>query len=431
MIGQESKNRVFERSALKFTASLILLLTLVGYPLVAPISLIFGLDSLSVSIPFRVFIVILSLIVITEGFFLRYKFPFGIFWIFWWTFWGLYISRIAIDGFFNPEALRLSVIEYYAYALGFSMIPAFAMSSNLDDSVLRRTLIWVIVLGTFGILLNTWFIYSQKISVTLEEFFSARVESETFNPIILSHLGITVLILSAWMLVMGSYSKFKMILLFICLITGAMASIAGASRGALLISAVTLPIITYLGIKNLHGRKLFYFFVFAGLFISAIAWVLTKQEEIVLINRVLEILFTDEVRKTLLVDGWNLFLKNPLLGAGTEPLGFYPHNVVLESFMLSGITSGFLFVSIIMISAVAAVKIFFIDPQNSWMSLLYIQYTVGAMFSGSLGESASMWILMVLVVSHLARLRFEKSSAKEYMCVVNGPRLLPRKGNPC
>lgn len=415
-------NLVSKSFSLNYAAITVLVLTLVGYPLIAPISLVLEIQNQLISIPFRALVLFLSLFVITKGILLRGRFPSGPFWMVWWIFWGLYISRIVIDGFLNPEALRLSLSEYIIYAIGMSLLPALALSIKLDDSILKRALIGIIVLGALGAVLNIWLIASQRELITVSDLTAGRLDSDTLNPISLAHLGVTVLILSAWMLVrVETRGLMKHVLLIICFLIGLGAALAGASRGPLLALVFILPMIMYMAFINLHNRNLLRLSVIIIVCFSGLAWLLTNTEPIAAFGRMQESLFTDDARMDLYVAGWNLFLNNPILGAGTEPLGFYPHNVILESFMLFGVFSGLLFVTVVVISLLASVKIFFRHPRNSWISLLYVQYLVGAMLSGALYTEAAMWTLMVLVVSCLASLRDEKSVRKCHECVMSSP----------
>lgn len=409
--------KLSKSSLFNYTAIAVLLLTLVGYPLVAPVSTILQIDNRLVSVPFRALVLLLSLMIIIKGFVLRDKFPSGPFWIVWWVFWGLYISRMIIDGFLNPEALRLPLSEYLLYAIGMSLIPALALSIKLDDYFLNRAVIWIIVLGALASVLSIGIIISNKELMAISDLTVGRQSTETLNGIAIAHLGVSVVIMCSWMLVRAeTHGTLQYALFIISLLIGAWAVLAGASRGPILVLMIILPMIICTGIKNLCGKHLFRLSVIIVGFLLALVWLLTNIETITALQRVQESLFTDDSRIGLFDAGLTLFLNNPILGAGTEPLGIYPHNVILESFMLSGVFSGFLFLSVLMMSLVAAMKIFFVYPKNSWISLLYFQYLFGAMFSGSLYLSASMWTLMVLVVSQLYMLRSEKSVHSYSVC---------------
>ncbi|MRR15278.1 MAG: hypothetical protein EG826_02350 [Deltaproteobacteria bacterium] len=410
---KNSKNKF-----LSYAAIAVLVLTLVGYPLIAPIAVVQNIPNQLVSVPFRMLVLVISLMVIIKRFILRDRFPYGIFWIIWWTFWGLYISRMIIDGLLNPAALRLSLGEYLIYAIGMSLIPALALSIKLDDSFLKRALIGIVALGAIASVFNIWLIlYRNTELMAISDLIGSRQATDTLNPVGLAHLGVTVAILSMWMLVRAEMrGLMKNSLLIICMLIGAGAALSGASRGPLLVLILSLPLISYLGIENLHGKRLLRLSAIVAVLFFVLGWLLMNIETIVAFRRVQESLFSDNERMKLLTLGYKLFLNSPILGAGTEPLGFYPHNVILESFMLSGIFSGFIFVTITAMSVAAAVKMFFAYPKHSWISLLYFQYLLAAMFSGSLYLSASMWALMVLVVSQSAILRSKKAVLNNSAC---------------
>ncbi len=378
----------------------VVILTVVGYPLIAPVSVILDLPSRLVSVPFRAFVLLLSLVVIVVEGLMRNRFSLSLFCVVWWTFWGLYISRIFVDGFLNAEALRLTLSETILYAVGMSLIPASALLIKIENSILNRAIMGTIIMGSFGAVFNILLITSQQGYGNLDQLIGGRLESGTLNPISLSHLGVTVLILSAWMMIRLETKGIKQYGgLIICLLIGAGSVLAGASRGPLLALSLILPMIGYKAIKNLHKKNAFRLVGVVLVFLFGFAWLISNGDAFFAIQRMKESLFIDDFRMKYFSDGWNLFLENILLGAGIEPLGFYPHNLILESFMLCGIFSGLLFLSIVLISLAACVKLFFYCNEKSWISLLYVQYIIAAMFSGALYDSASMWICMTLVVS--------------------------------
>lgn len=388
-----------------YTAIGVVILTLVGYPLIAPLSLLLDIPNRLVSVPFRALVLILSLVVIIV---FRKRSISGLFCVSWWVFWGLYVSRILIDGFLNQEALRLDLGENLLYAIGMSLLPASALLIKIDKSIMKHTVFWIIFLGALGAVLNIWMVISQQSIATVAGFVAGRLESETFNPISLSHLGVTIFILSLWLLVCPEkLGVSKTVILGVCLFIGATAALAGASRGPLVALVIILPMIAFLGVRNLQGRNWLRLTIIVTCFLSSAVFLLTKVESILAFNRMQESAFTDDTRVSLYIDGWNLFINNPLIGAGTEPLGLYPHNLVLESFMFSGVFSGLLFLSIVVISFVSSARIFFSYQESSWISVLFIQFLVASMFSGALYDSASLWVIMALAVSHLASLRTE------------------------
>ena len=122
-------------------------------------------------------------------------------------------------------------------------------------------------------------------------------------------------------------------------------------------------------------------------------------ESMALFKRLDRGLFDDSNRLHLYAEGWNLLTRDPFFGAGVEPLGWYPHNLLLESFLLNGAISGvifFLMFSYVVIKAVYAVLM---GVSNAWIPLLFLQYAVGSLFSFAIYSSVPFWILMAAVVA--------------------------------
>jgi hypothetical protein len=73
--------------------------------------------------------------------------------------------------------------------------------------------------------------------------------------------------------------------------------------------------------------------------------------------------------------------------------------LILESFLTTGIFGGFLFVIIYSYTFVKALSMIF-DKNNSWswMAIIYVQYAVVIMFSGSLYGSSTFWYLTFAII---------------------------------
>jgi O-antigen ligase len=96
---------------------------------------------------------------------------------------------------------------------------------------------------------------------------------------------------------------------------------------------------------------------------------------------------------------WEEFLDHPAFGSGLDEsrTGEYPHNVVIESFMATGVLGGAAFSIILLCSSVAAAKLMTTNATR-WISLLYVQYLVSALVSGALYLSGTMWCFIAAVI---------------------------------
>jgi O-antigen ligase len=123
-------------------------------------------------------------------------------------------------------------------------------------------------------------------------------------------------------------------------------------------------------------------------------------------------LVTDELRAQMVRRSWRAFAASPLVGAGVEPLGAYPHNVIVESFLAVGTPGGLAVLALTVMSLVAAWKVWRRDDEHYWIALLFGQQTVLAMLSGALYQSGAYWCLMAAVVVRAAQLSDRKAAAQ-------------------
>jgi O-antigen ligase len=114
--------------------------------------------------------------------------------------------------------------------------------------------------------------------------------------------------------------------------------------------------------------------------------------------------------------------KNPLFGFGLElPDGLgYPHNLILESFLALGILGGLMFIILqiyMLFQAFALLK-----HKNSykaawgWLGILFIQYFIASMSSGSIYGSYVLWYLMfaVLVIVNTDDVQFSRIEQEQH-----------------
>jgi O-antigen ligase len=113
------------------------------------------------------------------------------------------------------------------------------------------------------------------------------------------------------------------------------------------------------------------------------------------------------MRLEVMSGAWKSFTEAPLLGNALEVMeyGGYPHNVVIESFMATGIVGGTTFTVLLLLSFIYALSLVRMPGSYSWIGLLFIQYMTGSLVSGAIYNSPTMWALLgaVLGVSGFSR----------------------------
>jgi len=91
---------------------------------------------------------------------------------------------------------------------------------------------------------------------------------------------------------------------------------------------------------------------------------------------------------------------NLLAGSGLElPSGHaYPHNLLVESLLTTGIIGALIFMVLLIGCIIKSIKILIKSDSWGWLALIYLQYAVVGMFSGSLYASNTFWYLTFGIV---------------------------------
>src|SRR5205807_9266535 len=79
--------------------------------------------------------------------------------------------------------------------------------------------------------------------------------------------------------------------------------------------------------------------------------------------------------------------------------GFYPHNVVVESFMATGVFGGIAFTLLLSATCFQAWRLLIYNPARAWLGVLFFHALVASLFSGALYLSYQLWYLIGAVVA--------------------------------
>lgn len=373
----------------------IFVLVLIGYPCVAAVVEILGVDSRTITVPYRGLIAAASVGVLTIAALSRPRFKLSLFWLAWAGFWTLYAARILLDSLFNPPAMALAPSEYWMYSIGVSMLPATAIAILGERATGLRSFQKIGYLGLLGLVSTLWVLINYDPAFSLSNLAVLRAETDTLNPIALGHLAVTCIIIS----ICAAFGKRESPAKFLFFYTPLLL----ISFFVLFISSSRGPALSLLTVGFICGIRSGLSFKFAiGLGLAAIFFFVLLNPELLhsfFVDRLLNDMWKDSTRIQLLTNSFKLIIENPMLGAGIEPMETYPHNLIVESFLAGGIPMGILFLTMLIISTWRAVSISNIRQSESWVGLLHIQYAVAAMVSGSLYFAGPFWLLMAAVVS--------------------------------
>ncbi len=310
-------------------------------------------------------------------------------------FWFLITVRLTWDLWIVETPTAWSRTKYMWMVYGYTFVPMLAAFSQFPVRAILATNRWLIIVGTF--------IGPATLFLTLGGGRGSslyRLQSELLNSISLGHIGASCVLIALVSFFSPHVSK---TLKAPCIIMGAfgivMATLASA-RGPLLSLAIVIILWLSVNTSSWRNRLLA---IFTALIVLLTIYSFSLRTERTTDYRPLARLEdTDisrgsegEARVYLVSRALAVFSDDPLFGGAlVEPESrSYPHNVIVESLMSLGVLGTALFITIIVIWCIAAVKAIKENNRLVWLAVLFIQYLVGSMFSGSLYTNVFIWVM--------------------------------------
>jgi hypothetical protein len=312
----------------------------------------------------------------------------------------MYLFRFLND--IHGENLALGKPDYYfSFLFLISWIPCIVFL--MIDMKRYREYLYGIQLSLFSFAIIMLFRLSAlKKSVFYVQ--QGRLSSEALNPILLGGTSGALIIISVYILLQSKNNldnQFIKILPYPSIPLGLYFLLSAASRGPIVSTIVCLTILLISS-----GRKILYVgfpAIMAGFFV-VVEYVLPilQGDGVVKLDRVLSVgdASSDERRDfigmsiKLILENWN----NTLFGYGVElPKYGYPHNIILESFLSTGVIGGCLFTLICIVVLFRAIDLVLSKDPWGWVGILYVQILILSLLSGSLYASSPFWYLLFAV----------------------------------
>ena len=376
------------RPDMSAAAGWALALAVVGYPVAGLIGSALNWDSTLASIPYRLGVLALSVVLWTKSPPIRTwarRSP----WLMMFTL--LYMLRLLWD--FGLVGVPGAGEALTFYVIGV-LIPAAAL--GLVAGQLREDQAAAAVAlmgGLVCVMAVTMYYMDWGMDRSLTEQ-SRRLSFEAVNPITLGHVAVTTIIAAMSILQRGRRGwqrGLAPVLVGIALTCLVLA----ASRAPLLVLGVCG--LTYAASMGSWRTRLL--FLGAALMIGT-AVVLSAGGESELFVRFSALEEDDSALQRLLLQANAItqFLGSPILGSAFTELEFleYPHNLFIETGMALGMVG--LVVMVMLIYAAGVQFVRRLRAGEVLVPLLLLQYFVAIQFSGSLWGSTSFWALMAVVL---------------------------------
>lgn len=321
-------------------------------------------------------------------------------------FWCTYAARYLNDVVFDNSLLQREPQYYTLMIWGVSFVALLGGLSIPVSAWRNASLIWVCV----GFSLAATGPHLTAVSEGSE-----RLRTIVTGPIMLGHIGASAALMGAallllnpnksrlWLrLIVGSYSLF----------IGVMTMLTAGSRSPVVASLIGLSLIFMVRVFAKGGRVA----MGGAMFVLGILLILAAPDSsdsfvfqrLKLSRENYLTLENSSNRDYLIQNSLNQFLDSPVVGSALEEreTGFiYPHNIVVEALMATGVVGGIPFLISWTIGVWGIILLFVSDRRLIWIAVLHAQMVVLSMFSISIPEAWGYWFTLGGVLGVIAQRR--------------------------
>ncbi len=395
-----------------------ILLSCFSYPITATIIGLSGVPSTPVNIALKIVYSLFYVFLFVQ--IVVFNFPKITFQgLFLFIFFVIYSLRLVSDISFNGIRFIGGNSSYvYSYFFGATLIPSFVILVSrafLDEKLLLKHLFYILLIANLSMIFFTLkqsegdIIKMLSYRVEIESEFSAE-GGNLLNPIIISFFGASLSILSINLfLFFKNYNKF---LLAFCVVLGIANLAFGASRGPFY-SFFVLILATF-AYKNFQTKfqisrllKSISIFFLVSIVIYISLSLLIEIDELTIVKRItigqeLQEFGQEEYRNFAYQYAFQDFLEHPLLGnhfVGSYDQT-YPHNVMIEVLMATGIVGGIFYFTAFLSFMVRFFYVFKSDNRELFIIFLICILTISlSLTSGSIFVNPESWILFSLALT--------------------------------
>jgi len=324
------------------------------------------------------------------------------------TFWVLYGLRLLLDIYIEPVELRLSPLDYLYLSLGGSLIPALAFGATPPSRELPRVFLILAVFGGITTLVSTW-MFRDFIGVNIGRIGTEKTDI-ALGALSIGYMASSLAVLGFFMIIQRRSRQ--SVLGGAALVSIAFVPLAiSASRGP--VTAITSCLLIHLIARIRTGKPAWSLLLALGLAgSSSLLYELLVLTGSNLVSRFDQLtqdgMSVSDLRIRLWIDAWSQFLASPLLGSGLEEklTLYYPHNILIESYMATGVVGGTAFLLFLIGALHLSFKILFnkaLCDMAGWIPLLFIHYSIYGMLSGAIYTNVGFWafgIAQIAILRH-------------------------------
>ena len=386
---------------------IFLLLTLYGYELISFFPSFYGLtESRPVTVAFRIFLFLLTLIVILKNKIRIQKWHLLIF-----LFWFFYLLRLFHDTALSDRVINSPLIEYWSFS-AIIILTILACTSYFSATTLLSVRKYVLI---FLFIINVLGFYNVMTNpLDVPDGVLVRADANpSLNTIAFGRTAAVLIFICLVYLLQYKTKTWVKVFLLIAMLLGIFNIFTAGSRGPLLQLCITVLIYFFTNRNLIKMRSLIalcmIFIILAFLFPNYL------DVTALLFDRLQETGFSsnnsDRIRASFFNSAWNQFLDNPLLGDSIETIvgGTYPHNLILESLMALGLFGGILMTVLFIKSFKTAIG-YMKYPHLNWIGAILLMQSVSSLSTSSITTHLLFWPLFAMTININGRVQHNKQN---------------------
>jgi O-antigen ligase len=300
-------------------------------------------------------------------------------------------------------------LEYVSFALGASCIPALAViAARASRIALPSDATLFVLTASTSLLSAAAILFSVLQGTAVGDVNSGRLGIDILNPVTVGEISGMSVALGVRMLLIPTNTSRQRLLIALASLASGIALISTGARGPLIATVTSLLILVFAHPMSRVRRVRV--FASAALLSGAVAlftpslsskFGLSVAERFaVLVSRGQEESVTGRLDRlwTAISD----FGRHPILGSSitTSTTRDYPHNVIAEAFMATGLLGGGLFLAIVFASVRAARRRVQAPEGEAavWPATIFPNVMLTALVSGSIAYSSVLWVTIASLI---------------------------------
>ncbi len=320
-------------------------------------------------------------------------------------FWSFYFLKVFWH-WNSGEPLRSAWFEYIFYAINFVILP-FYMFGRISFAKHKKTIIDALIFSGFAMGLTTLYLYKDILMAGVSRinlYIYQNPDFESLSPLSLSYASVLTIVLCVYQLLYKNRkSKTYRIYLLLTIGLSLVMFLLGASRGSLLGLAVS---ILYMVLHSNYKMKIKWVILVIG-FIPIFIWSVAVSGSSIIERTTSAIGGGSTGREELWSNAFSEFISNPIVGGRIE-IGFYPHNMILEILMATGLI-GLLIISILFVKGFIRISYLpKLDSDYLWVAIIFLQGFCQYFFSAALYQSTLVFFPLGIILAAQGKKKHEK-----------------------